>query len=99
MDELRFVRGPRGGIVAYGACAFPDGTQLTIALLGPDDRPLTLTRATVTTGRFQSLPLVPPDGPLPAGRVHVLLSAPFGPGQQNAEVLRRTAEGRDFSGR
>ncbi len=105
VDQLRVVRDTAGGIVVEGGTGFPDGTEISIALLasgGPDGarrrETVAATRAIVELGRFQGQPLLTANGPLPAGPVAIRLLASFAPGRQSDAVLHATAHGQRFRG-
>ncbi len=99
-EEVRIVRATDGAIVVGGACRFPDGTRIGIALLRPaangGQENAAATTATVALGRFMGGPLVPVDGAPPPGTQVVRLTTPFGPGDQAPEVLRAAEDGRRF---
>src|SRR5688500_12203270 len=102
LDELRVVRATDGGLVVAGASAFPQGTRVTVSLLargaGGALEPVASSRARVESGSFMSPPLAGVAGPPPPG-LHVLrVSVPFGPGDQDPEVLRAASDGRRFHG-
>lgn len=102
LEEVRVVRATDGGLVVAGLCAFPEGTQVTLSLLapGPGDAHVTLAsvRARVEHGRFLGAPLAGVAGPPPAGIHPLRISAAFGPGDQEPEVLAAAAHGRRYHG-
>jgi hypothetical protein len=102
LDELRVVRATDGGLVVAGVAGFPEGTRITVSLLGRGAggglEPVASSRARVEAGRFMSTPLAAVSGPPPPG-VHVLrVTVPFGPGDQDPAVLRAADDGRRFRG-
>src|SRR5688572_14497130 len=102
LDELRVVRATNGALVVAGDGEFPEDTRVTVSLLargaGGALEPVASSRARVESGSFISPPLAGVAGPPPPG-LHVLrVSVPFGPGDQDPEVLRAASDGRRFHG-
>jgi len=102
LDELRVVRATNDGLVVAGECAFPEGTRVTVTLLargaGGALEPVASAGARVQSGSFMSPPLAGVAGPPPPGIHVVRVSVPFGPGDQDPEVLRAASDGRRFRG-
>jgi hypothetical protein len=100
-EEIRVVRTTDGALVAGGSTRFPDGTAITVTLMGGDaarPEPIATSRATVELGRFMSGPLAPWEAKLPPG-VHTLrFTVAFGAADQAPGVLRAADDGRRFEG-
>ena len=88
-----------GAFVVSGFTYFPDGTRLVVALTDSTGFTQTQTQPTVENALFEGLPLRTPDGtPWPGGTYHVHVSARFGQGQQDEQVMQESDGGRAFDG-
>ena len=102
LSELRVVRATDGGLVVAGAADFPTGTKVTVALLARTAdgglETVASAGATVDAGHFMTSPLAPLAGAPAPGLHPIRVSAAFGPGDQEADVLRAAADGRRYRG-
>jgi hypothetical protein len=96
---LEVYRMENGALRARGALRFPDGTrvQLVVYPIGKQ-QPLATTQFEVQGGRFDTAPMIGPQGPLPSGRYRFELLTYFESAWQPPEVLEKTNQGRDIRG-
>ena len=88
-----------GALRVRGRLDFPDGTRLQVTILDrARNERIGRWQMTVEEGRFDSPPILGPEGPLPRGRYRFEYLAHFTEGWQPPGVLESTDHGRRLTG-
>jgi hypothetical protein len=82
-----------------GRVSFPDGVRIQVSIYPKGSKQLlNRVQVIVREHRFDSPPILGPQGPLPRAAYRVEYLALFNDAWQGADVMRRIAGGRDLRG-
>jgi len=99
LQTITARRAEAGAVVVSGRVEFPDGVRIQVTLFLKGGTQIQARgQALVHGGRFETAPLMGPEGPLRQGRYRVELLSLFVPTWQSDEVMGRTDDGRKLRG-
>jgi hypothetical protein len=99
LTRIEPYRMDNGALRIRGQLDFPDGTRIQITLLDQEHhQQVGRWQMTVQNGRFDSPPILGPNGPLPKGLYRLEYLAHFNEAWQPKSVLDATHNGRTLRG-